>query len=166
MLRTFAPRVDLIAPGDLGVLEDRHIRDCVRAAPLVHRSPPGPCIDVGSGAGLPGIPLAIVTPPRFWRLLEPRRRRAAFLDEVVRTLALDCEVVTRRAEEAVRDPGLAGAHAVATARAVAPPAKAFELALPLVARGGCALVWLGAGAQPPAKATLWGASLATMTPRR
>jgi 16S rRNA (guanine(527)-N(7))-methyltransferase RsmG len=148
LLRRYAGRLDLVSPRDLDRLESRHFADSLKALVAVEEAPAGPAVDVGSGAGLPGIPLAIVS-GRAWRLLEPRRRRAAFLEEVVRELLLDCEVLRLTAEQAARDPALAGSHLVATARAVADPPSSFELLLPLVAAGGRALVWLGKSSEIP-----------------
>jgi 16S rRNA (guanine527-N7)-methyltransferase len=148
ILRRHSGRADLVSPRDLERLESRHIADSLKALPAVDEAPAGPAVDVGSGAGLPGIPLAIAS-GRMWRLLEPRRRRAAFLEEVVRELALDCEVVTMTAEAAAVDPALAGRHTVATARAVAGPSASLPMLIPLVAPGGRALVWVGKGSEIP-----------------
>jgi 16S rRNA (guanine527-N7)-methyltransferase len=150
LVRGWGPRLGLVSDRDLDRFRERHVDDSLRLLPLLDSLPPGPSVDVGSGAGLPGIPLAIARPERGWRLLEPRRRRAAFLEEAVRALALDnCEVVTVTAEEAGRDPRLARAHALAAARALAPPRHAFELLLPLVAAGGTAAVFVGKGGGVP-----------------
>ncbi len=145
LVAEWAPKLDLVAPGDLAVFHERHIRDSLKALPVITSCPPGPAIDVGSGAGLPGVPLAISTPYRHWRLLEPRHRRAAFLEEVVRALGLDSEVLSMTAEEAAADPGLAGSHMVATARALAGPPRSTEMLRPLLAEEGRAIVWVGAG---------------------
>ncbi|MFN2490717.1 MAG: 16S rRNA (guanine(527)-N(7))-methyltransferase RsmG [Actinomycetota bacterium] len=162
LVRRWSARLDLVAPGDLDTFEERHIADSLEALPLVLSLPPGPALDVGSGAGLPGIPLAIADPTRQWRLLEPRRNRAAFLEEAVRTLALDCEVVVASAEEAARAVGMARAHPLVVARALAPPRRAFELLGPLVAPSGMAVVWVGAEAEIPAQAEVWRGGLAIM----
>jgi 16S rRNA (guanine527-N7)-methyltransferase len=154
LVREWAPRLDLIAPGDLDRFEERHIADSLRLVDLLLEVPPGPCVDVGSGAGLPGIPLAIAS-GRHWRLLEPRQRRAAFLEEVVRELDLDCEVITKTAEEAAEDPQLASSHALATARALAPPQKARELLAPLVKPGGISAIYIGAGAELGPDFRIW-----------
>ena len=154
LIREWAPRLDLIAPGDLDRLESRHIHDSLRLLPLLDELPPGPCIDVGSGAGLPGIPLAISS-ERHWRLLEPRQKRAGFLEEAVRRLDLDCEVIAATAEAAAQDPDLAGAHALAAGRALAAPAVAFELLLPLVAPAGTAAIFLGENSEVPEGSSLW-----------
>lgn len=152
LLRSWGPRFDLIAPGDLSRIRERHIDDSLRALPVLEGLPPGPCMDVGSGAGLPGIPLAIAS-GRTWRLLEPRRKRAAFLEEVVRELGLDrCEVISSTAERAAGDPRLAAAHAVVTARALAPPDRAVELCRPLVAPAGTLILFVGRAAEIPPEA--------------
>ena len=102
LVRAYSPKLDLVSPRDLDRFEERHIRDSLRALRYVRQAPPGPAVDVGSGAGLPGIPLAIADPYRHWRLLEPRRRRAAFLEEVVRELDLpNVEVLARTAARGV-----------------------------------------------------------------
>lgn len=149
LLRSWASRLDLFSPRDLARLRARHIDDSLRALPLLDGLS-GACIDVGSGAGLPGVPLAICGPATLsWRLLEPRKLRAAFLEEVVRDLELDCEVVVRTAEQAARDRRLAGAHVFATARALAPPLESFRLLAPLVAWGGSAAIFLGERGEVP-----------------
>jgi len=161
LVRFWAPRLDLISPGDLDGFEERHVADSLRLLPLIAKLPPGPCVDVGSGAGLPGIPLAIAS-SRHWRLLEPRHKRAGFLEEVVRELGLDCEVLAITAEEAAQRTDLRGAHALATARAVASPGAALDLLLPLVAPGGKAVVFVGKGAEIPVNAEEWAPGIATM----
>ena len=152
MVATYSRRLDLVSPGDLPRLYERHIEDSLRAQPLVEHAPPGSCVDVGSGAGFPGIPLAIVS-QRSWRLIEPRARRAAFLEEVVRELELDhVEVLAMTAEEAARRPGIGGAHALAIARALAPPLQALAICAPLVAPGGRVALFVGSGAEIPPEA--------------
>ncbi|MGH2752324.1 MAG: 16S rRNA (guanine(527)-N(7))-methyltransferase RsmG [Actinomycetota bacterium] len=152
LLREWAPRLDLVAPGDLDRLEQRHIVDSLKARALVGAAPAGVALDAGSGAGLPGVPLAIVEPGRLWRLLEPRAKRAAFLDEVVRRLNLSAEVIPRTTRQAAGDPALAGQHVVVTARALAEPRTAFELMRPLVAPRGIRIVWVGQRAEIPPEA--------------
>ena len=155
----WAPRLDLVAPGDLDRFRSRHIEDSLRALPLIDSLPDGPAVDVGSGAGLPGIPLALAGRPRAWTLLEPRKRRAGFLEEVVRELALDhVSVLTVSAEQEAgkRD------YALATARALAPPMEAFGLLAPLLQPQGVAVVWVGEGAELPPETGLWARGVATM----
>jgi len=154
-VRRWAPHLDLVSPRDLERFEDRHIADSLRLVPLMDDLPEGPCIDVGSGAGLPGIPLAIVRPERHWRLLEPRTRRAGFLEEVVRSLGLACEVLHLTAEAAAEEDRLRRAHVLATARALAPPPAAARLIEPLVHPGGIGAIFVGPDAELPARAALW-----------
>lgn len=159
LVRAWAGRLDLIAPGDIAVFEKRHIEDCLRLAPLLREVPPGACADVGSGAGLPGIPLAIAEPSRLWRLFEPRRRRAAFLEEAIRVLGLNAEVVATTAREAA-EGGFGRRHALVTARALAPPADALAMAEPLVAPGGVAAIFVGERADIPEMTEMWSEGIA------
>jgi 16S rRNA (guanine527-N7)-methyltransferase len=159
LVRAWAPVLDLVSDSDLSRFEERHIEDSLRALPLLDELPNGPICDVGSGAGLPGVPLAL-TSRRFVRLIEPRARRAAFLEECVRSLGLDAEVVTMTAEEAAADTRYAGAHVAAFARALAAPQIATQMILPLVVTGGIAVVFLGADATPPQDAEIRSGGLA------
>jgi 16S rRNA (guanine527-N7)-methyltransferase len=131
----------LIGPRETARLWDRHLMNCAAVAELV----PDACsvIDLGSGAGLPGVVLAMLLPDSRIVLLEPMERRAAFLEECVRLLGLgNAEVRRGRAEE------MAGRLAadVVTARAVAPMDRLAGLALGLVRPGGLVLAIKGAGA--------------------
>lgn len=162
LVRLWADRMDLVAPGDLEVFRDRHIRDSLRLVPLLEELPDGLAVDVGSGAGLPGIPLAIADPGRSWRLIEPRQKRAAFLEEVVRKLDLRCEIAAMTAEEAARDPAFEGVHVLATARALAPPEAAFSSLLPLLRGDGVGAVFVGRRAEIPPEAEEWREGIAIM----
>ncbi|MBV9080678.1 MAG: 16S rRNA (guanine(527)-N(7))-methyltransferase RsmG [Elusimicrobia bacterium] len=102
----------------------------------------GPLIDVGSGNGLPGIPLALATAARV-TLLEPIKKRAAFLRSAVDALGLDGKVVAERAEDAARDPAYREHFATATARAVASAPTVAELTVPFLALAGRALLQRG-----------------------
>lgn len=165
LLERYGRRLDLVSARDLPRLATRHLEDSLKGLWLLEEAPPGPCVDVGSGAGLPGIPLAIAVPGRLWRLLEPRRRRVAFLEEVVRTLGLDnVEVVAARVEQAAGDPRLRRAHALAVARALAPPGRTLELLAPLVAPGGLAAVWLGQQSPAPAQTRVQAGIAARLQP--
>lgn len=156
LVRTWAMRLNLVSLDDLDRIETRHIQDSLRLAPLLAEAPEGACMDVGSGAGFPGVPLAITHPDRLWRLLEPRSKRAAFLEEVVRQLGLpNCEVVAATAEQAADDASFAAAHAFVCARALAAPPEAFRLMKPLVADGGIAADFLGTGAEVPRGTQGW-----------
>jgi 16S rRNA (guanine527-N7)-methyltransferase len=131
----------LIGPRETARLWERHLMNCAAVAELVPE--PSSVIDLGSGAGLPGIVLAVMQPDSRVILLEPMARRAAFLDECVHRLELgNAEVRRGRAEE------LAGQLVadVVTARAVAPMDRLAGLALGLVRPGGLVLAIKGAGA--------------------
>jgi 16S rRNA (guanine527-N7)-methyltransferase len=119
------------------------LEDSLRAVPLVSRFG-GMIVDVGSGGGAPGIPLAHALPERELVLLEAGRRKCEFLE---RWAPANARVVWGRAEEQPVD--WAG---VALAKALAPPPVAAEWCLPLVAVGGAAILFVGAAADPGAVA--------------
>ena len=133
----------LIGPREVERLWDRHLFNSAVLAELV----PQDCrlVDVGSGAGLPGIPLAIARPDIRLTLLEPMARRVAWLEEVAETLGLNVEVVRGRAEEPEVRRRLGGSDIV-TARAVAPMEKLARWCLPLLRSGGRLLALKGASA--------------------
>ena len=112
------------------------VEDALRAADLVRRFD-GPIVDVGSGGGSPGIPLACALPDREVTLVEASRRKCDFLEREARAFS-NVRVVCGRAEEQARD-----AFAVAAAKALAPPPVAAEWCLPLVRPGGAAVLWVG-----------------------
>jgi 16S rRNA (guanine527-N7)-methyltransferase len=110
------------------------LEDALRALSLLQWYE-GPVIDVGSGGGSPGIPLAVSLPEREVTLLDAERRKCDFL----RTWAPpNAEVVWGRVEEQPLER-----WGVAVAKALAPPPVSAEWCLPLVRTGGAAIVWLG-----------------------
>jgi 16S rRNA (guanine527-N7)-methyltransferase len=119
----------LIGPLELPRLWTRHILNSVIAAPLFH----GSVADIGSGAGLPGVVLAIARPDVQWTLIEPMERRVTWLNEQVSSLGLsNVEVLRARAEDVRRPEGFD----VVTARAVSALRTLIPLTAPLVRDGG------------------------------
>jgi 16S rRNA (guanine527-N7)-methyltransferase len=132
----------LLGPREVGRLWDRHLLNCAAVVELV---PDGACVvDVGSGAGLPGLVMAIARPDLEVVLLEPLLRRVDWLSEVLAELELPgVRVLRGRAEELV---GSVRAE-VAVARAVAPLGKLAGWCVPLVAPGGVVLAVKGQSVQ-------------------
>ena len=114
--------------------------DALRAVPIVAREE-GPVVDVGSGGGTPGIPLAASLPARDVTLLEAERRKCAFLERWTAELP-NLSVVWGRAEEQPLET-----FGVAVAKALANPPTAAEWCLPLVREGGAAVLWVGPTAE-------------------
>ncbi|HEY2304394.1 MAG TPA: 16S rRNA (guanine(527)-N(7))-methyltransferase RsmG [Streptosporangiaceae bacterium] len=131
----------LLGPNEVPRIWERHLLNSAVVAELV----PGPCslVDLGSGAGLPGIVLALLLPDSEVILLEPALRRATFLEECVAELALaNARVVRARAEQMVGELAVD----VVTARAVAPLDRLAALAVGLLKPGGILLAIKGAKA--------------------
>ena len=117
-----------------------HVDESMAALDVV-TSFEGPIVDVGSGGGAPGIPLAAALPDREVTLLEATRRKCDFLERWTAELP-NLSVVCGRAEEQPVD-----SWGVAVAKALAPPPVAAEWCLPLVAPGGAAVLYVGPTAQ-------------------
>lgn len=129
-LATRGEELGLIGPLELPRLWSRHVVNSGLVAPLVGA---GPVADVGSGAGLPGIPLAIIRPDVRFVLIEPMERRVEWLRHEAAELDLDnVEVLRGRAEEVHTDEAMEQV----TARAVSALTKLIPITVGLLARGG------------------------------
>lgn len=139
-LAQYGEELGLIGPLELPRLWTRHILNCAVVAPLLR----GRVGDVGSGAGLPGLVLAIARPDVDFTLIEPMERRTAWLNDQVAELGLtNVTVVRDRAEDVRRDVLLDQV----TARAVSALKKLIPMTAPLVRPGGELVLMKGAGAQ-------------------
>lgn len=131
----------------------RHFLDSLCPPALAVLPPGASVIDVGSGAGLPGLPLAIVRPDLTVTLAEARGKKADFIASVIDALGLPrAKAVWGRAEELGRDPAHRERYDAALARAVAPLPTLCEYLLPFVRVGGVMLAWKGAAAADEARA--------------
>jgi 16S rRNA (guanine527-N7)-methyltransferase len=134
----------LIGPREVDRLWERHL---LNSAVVGERIPKGVrVIDIGSGAGLPGVPLGLARPDLDVTLLEPMARRVAWLEEVVQTVRLSATVVRGRAEEPDIKQHLSGADYV-VARAVAPLDKLWGWSAPLLRQGGRLIALKGESAE-------------------
>jgi 16S rRNA (guanine527-N7)-methyltransferase len=140
ILATTAVERGLIGPREVDRIWDRHI---FNSLPLITLMPKGATvIDIGSGAGLPGIVLGLARPDLQITLLEPLERRANFLSEVITQLGLtNLEVVRGRAEQHK------SRYQIVTARAVAPLPKLMQISWRLIAPGGKLLALKGESAE-------------------
>jgi 16S rRNA (guanine527-N7)-methyltransferase len=135
----------LVATPGLTAIDDveeawrEHVERSLEALEVVRRYD-GPIVDVGSGGGSPGIPLAAALAEREVTLLEAQERKAAALERFARDFP-NVRVVRGRAEEQATD-----CYLVAVARALAPPPVAAEWCLPLVREGGAVVLYVGPSA--------------------
>jgi 16S rRNA (guanine527-N7)-methyltransferase len=142
----------VVATPGLTALRDRDetrrvlLDDALRGVPLLERED-GPIVDVGSGGGTPGIPLAASLPDREVTLLEAERRKCDFLGQWTAELP-NLRVVWGRAEEQPLET-----YGVAVAKALAHPPTAVEWCLPLVREGAAVVLWVGPSADAEAVAT-------------
>ncbi|MCC6455296.1 MAG: 16S rRNA (guanine(527)-N(7))-methyltransferase RsmG [Caldilineaceae bacterium] len=148
-------KFNLTAITDYTDVQTKHFLDSLVALPLVANElgesipPTRPLhlLDVGTGAGFPGIPLKIAAPRLKVTLMDGTGKKIIFLREIVAKLGLtQVEVVQGRAEELGNDPGYRGQFDLVTARAVAALNTLVEYLLPLVRRGGYAVIYKGASA--------------------
>ena len=131
-------------PDDPAEAVDRNYLDCI--SPLAGGFPEAATVvDVGSGAGFPGIPLAIMLPDIRFTLVDALGKRVEFLQSVTNRLGLNAEALHLRAEDAARQSALREGFDLAVARAVAPMNVLCEYLLPLVRVGGGMLALKGPG---------------------
>ena len=128
-------------PADVARL---HLLDSLAALAIVDAAAPDAVLDLGSGGGLPAIPLAMARPGILWTLVDSVGRKASALRGFVDALGLsNVSVIGERAETLGRDPHHRERYGMVTARACAALPVLVELALPLVATGGSLLAWKG-----------------------
>ena len=162
LLRAHASRLGLLSSKDLDRVWERHILDSLRAVPRLAGSGLQ-VFDLGSGAGLPGVPVAIARQDAQVLLIEPKARRAAFLELVVERLDLSNAKVHVGAANSV-----AGRADAVLIRAVATPAEAWRMGAPLLIDSGRVLYFAGRswGAEHAAAAAREGADVRVCVPAR
>jgi 16S rRNA (guanine527-N7)-methyltransferase len=135
----------LIGPKEGDRIWERHIANCI---PITTIIPQGVrVVDIGSGAGLPGVVIALARPDLKVTLVEPLQRRVDFLNEVVTELALDIEVIRGRAERVKKQ------FEVVTARAVAPLEKLMDISWHMIPKTGSLMAMKGESAADEIQAT-------------
>ena len=135
LLTDWSDRVRLISRNDRNFIWERHILDCLSLVP--HLPGDGPLLDLGSGAGLPGIVITIMRSDLEVYLLEPTRMKNLFLQEAITALGLQNAFAIRyRAEHLVEDSSFSGKFLIGTARAVARLPQLWNWAEPFLAPHG------------------------------
>lgn len=149
MLLEARRRAGLTSLADRDSIQRRHFLESIALLDALEGAGvlASPVIDVGTGAGIPGLPLKIARPDLVMTLVEATGKKARFLEAVVQELGLTgVSVLQARAEELAQDPDQRAAYALALARAVAPLRILVELTLPFVSIGGCLAAPKGSGA--------------------
>ena len=145
LLREVAVPRGFVATSDADRVLERHVADSLRASAVM--TPEDRLVaDVGSGAGLPGLPLAIARPTTTYVLIEAKRARSAFIELAVDRLGLRNVDLRLSPVEAITE---LGSFDVVLTRAFAPLERAWEVAAPLLRRGGRMVFFAGAGAPVP-----------------
>ena len=124
---------------------DKHFVDSLLALPYLQQF--ARCIDVGTGAGFPGIPLLIARPDLHMTLLDSLNKRVRFLEDTLQTLQLRAQCVHARAEDAARTAPHREAYDIALSRAVAPLPVLLELTAPFLKVGGVSICYKGKNAE-------------------
>lgn len=147
ILDEYNARMDLTAVLDEDERVDRH--DLDSAAPLRHSllAPGAKVIDVGTGAGFPGMPLLILRPDLEMTFLDALNKRIVFLEDALKRLGLRATTLHARAEDAAKLADHREQYDAAVSRAVANAATLQELTLPFVKTGGVSIAWKGPGVQ-------------------
>ncbi|MGH2678923.1 MAG: 16S rRNA (guanine(527)-N(7))-methyltransferase RsmG [Actinomycetota bacterium] len=141
LLERAVPR-GMVAFADSDHLHDRHVLDSLRAVPYIDRDI-GPVVDLGSGAGLPGVPVAVARPDLSLTLVEPRQARAAFLELVVEQLVLpNVRVFAGPAQ------GLSPHYAAALARGLGDVSRSWSIAASVLVPEGMLIYWAGRTFRP------------------
>ena len=147
LLLEWNEKMNLTAITDPAEVQEKHFLDSLTLLTCCKIKEGAKVIDVGTGAGFPGIPLKILRPDIQLTLLDGLNKRLVFLGEVCSALGMEAERVHKRAEEAGLDKKMRESFDVATARAVAPLNILSEYCLPLVKMKGFFLAMKGPGAQ-------------------
>ena len=140
-------KMNLTAITEERVVAEKHFADSLLPMELIPKN--ARCIDVGTGAGFPGIPLMIMRPDITVTVLDSLNKRLIFLDEVIRALGLEKSAKTlhMRSEDAGRAAAHRDAYDVALSRAVANARVLAEWTAPFVKKGGVSIMYKGAAAK-------------------
>lgn len=143
LLLAWTKAINLTAIRDPAAAATAHVLDSLSAVRLLRERGIERFLDLGSGGGLPGIPLAAALPAAEGMLVEPIGKKARFLATAVSAIGLDATVriAATRAETLARDPHQRGHWPAITSRAVGRAAELIELAFPLLVPGGILIAW-------------------------
>ena len=141
-LARWSERIRLVSRGDLARVVELHFVDSLRPLPYLPSIVGLRVLDLGSGAGFPGLVLKIFRPDLRMLLIESSRKKSSFLHHVMRTLGLrEATALAMRAEEAAAENDHAGRYGVVLSRALGRLARVIPLSAPFLAPGGALIVF-------------------------
>jgi 16S rRNA (guanine527-N7)-methyltransferase len=146
LLLAWTPAINLTAIREPGDVAGQHVLDSLTAVPVVRATGARRLLDLGSGGGFPGIPVALAVPVETAVLVDSVAKKARFLDVVAHALGMADRISVRAVRaEALASGATRGRWDLVTARAVAPLGELVELGFPLLETGGHVVAWKGPG---------------------
>ena len=147
-LQEYCQKVNLTAIRDREGIIEKHLIDSVLPLTLTEVQQGAKCLDIGTGAGFPAVPMMICRPDLRFTLLDAQRKRTVYLQQLLERLELRAEVIHGRAEELCRRDGYRGGYDMVTARAVGSLPLLLDYAQPFLREGGRFVALRGSAEEP------------------
>lgn len=147
-LQEYCQKVNLTAIRDREGIIEKHLIDSVLPLTLMEVEQGAKCLDIGTGAGFPAVPMLIWRPDLRFTLLDAQRKRTVYLEQLLERLELSAEIIHARAEELCRKDGYRGRYDMVTARAVGSLALLLGYARPFLREGGRFAALRGSAEEP------------------
>lgn len=135
-LQEYCQKVNLTAIRDREGIIEKHLIDSVLPLTLTEVQSGAKCLDIGTGAGFPAVPMMIYRPELRFTLLDAQQKRTVYLQQLLEKLGLQAEIIHGRAEELCRKDGYKGSYDMVTARAVGSLPLLLGYACPFLRKGG------------------------------
>lgn len=147
-LQEYCRKVNLTAIRDREGIIEKHLIDSVLPMTMTEVQSGAKCLDIGTGAGFPAVPMMIYRPDLHFTLLDAQQKRTVYLQQLLERLDLKAEIIHGRAEELCRKDGYKGKYDMVTARAVGSLPLLLGYACPFLRRGGRFMALRGSAEEP------------------